>query len=211
MGYAKFVLGLVLIIGTPNVWGEDPPGLAADALVSAGENPHELTGPADEAGPAEEMGPAIRARVERLEKAMWWNRPGLVGRLQLGEPQRRRMGQIFADYFTQRLETRETGPRPDSFRRAVVATDLDAAREEIARRAQRAAATATADARMIVDVLAELSPSQLETLAMAYPRVLRAAWFTEIAGPGGRRAKGTPRGLRAVPPSRTEARPGSAG
>ena len=149
--------------------------------------------------------PTIAERVERLERSMWWNHEGLVAYLDLETSQRQQMRSLFTRYFTVRLEEREQPPRPDLFRRAVVATDLARAREMIDRRAERAAEAATADARIIVEVLEVLRSDQLDRLAARYPRVLRAAWFTEVSGGRSRRGGAPRRGrLRAVSPSRPD-------
>lgn len=195
------MVGMAALIGALGVCGaeamslQEPPSSGA---VNEKQNESEAIASGAVALP-------IAERVERLERAMWWNHAGLVASLGLEDSQRQEIRSLFVRYFTARLEGREQPPRPDLFRRAVVATDLARAREMIDQRAERAAAAATADARIIVDVLGVLRDEQLERLSARYPRVLRAAWFTEVSGGRGRRGEALRRGrLRAVPPGRLD-------
>lgn len=184
-----------------------PAVLAALALLtSCGEPPaprHET--PAAVAAPAavegaagEAAAPPPHRRHVELIRQMWWNRPAVVEALALDAGQRRSMDARFADYLAARRDRRagadDDGP---GFRGALRAGDLDAARAWIERRGATAAAAATADARVMLDVLELLRPEQLERLRDELPQILDKPWF--VALKGGRSAP--PRATREAAPA----------
>jgi len=175
--------------------------LAPAAVAASGEPPSEPptadAAPAAEKQTEQEAGKEVAERADRLLRNLWWNQPQVVEALALDAVQRADMDDVFARFLAERRALRaDFGEPVAAYREALRRGDLAAARQAVALRAERAAAAATAEATMVLDVLATLRPGQLEKLREKYPKLLASPWLKVLgepaAGSGRRRIRRRP-------------------
>lgn len=163
------------------------------STAGAAEPPSE---PATEPAP-EAVEKEAAARTDRLLRNLWWNQPEVIEALELDAAQRSAMDGAFTRFLTERRARRaDFGGPVAAYREALGRGDLAAAREAVALRAERAAAAATAEPTMVLEVLAALRPAQLGKLREKYPKLLASPWLKvvgePVAGSGRRRIRRRP-------------------
>ncbi len=144
--------------------------------------------------PSARGGERLRSTVERLVRNIWWNQAEVLERLDLDGPARARM-----DASLRRMLAIDHPNRPKAqraraaFFAALRQREFATARARTTDLAAAAAALASAQRTMKVEVLALLTPAQFALFARHYPHLFDRPWYRNL-GLGSARAAQRRRG-----------------
>lgn len=132
-----------------------------------------------------------RRQVERnlasVHRNIWWNRPRVIGSLELDERQRRSMDRILDGYLRSVLSEPES-TSASAFRRALADGDLEAAQRHLDAVGEQSRQQGMAEGEMMLRVLDQLTETQRAALRRQHGPLLLRSWVKLVSNSRGRAA-----------------------
>ena len=188
---------LMLACGAPLSWAGEPELNPATAAA-----PSSAMSPWLEDLPPERQRTVQRA-IEGARSHIWWNKPRLIESLALRETQRQAMDRALQAFLAETLTYKDRPLPTNPFRRGLIDGDFTKAKQGLEELGERAKVRGMKEGEMMLRVLEQLTPEQLETFRTRHRRLLSRSWVMVVSSPGPR-GGGTDnrgRGGAAVPSS----------
>ena len=130
-----------------------------------------------------ELPRVVEARLARLTKNMWWHQDEMRDTLALSDEQARRMDELCLGFLRDRWRRRQAAAQQQgAFGRALERLNLEAAERVLDIRERRAAEQVVAGDRLVLAVLRELTPEQLEVAQEELPSLFKQPWLKGLQG-----------------------------
>lgn len=128
----------------------------------------------------------VERNLESVRRNIWWNRQRVINSLKLEDEQRRTLDGLLEDYLRTVLQAEPNTEASLAFHQALAGGELESARGHLETIGAEARERGMAEGEMMLQVLSQLSPEQLETLRQRHGLLLQRSWVKWVSSSRGR-------------------------